>query len=127
MKSFVMYTTSWQDSFVADNDNVEICQALKPWKNIPKDIELKKNDSVSFKCILRLTEKYSHNYSFRIGLVYANWHQHNEIEQDGIDSAKKYFDALIIRRMNKLKHKIYWSNEITSNDELRGYDQLDNI
>jgi len=122
VKTFVMYTTSWQDSFVADKEYVEICKVLYPGKNIPKEVNLRPNDSIFFNCILRITGMDRITYSFRIGLVYADYHQLGEIRNDGIEKTTNSYEALIIRRNNKLKHQIFWSQDITDQDEPRGYD-----
>lgn len=108
-QTFWIMRASWQDSFITDVENVEFL--LKQYSaNFPKQKELKPNQSITFKNIIKVPETSLKFKEFKIGFVIFN-------ERELMDRP----DKKSIQKLMK-SHKIYWSNALSMNERPIGYE-----
>ena len=117
IKTFWIYSCTWQDSFIIDDEKVEFCMNNCP-SNYPIDIALNSGDSIVFNTILKMPD--TARKDFRIGLISLN---ENELRNWFRTEAKSVEDARRQKREYLLGFKTYWSNVITTSTftDSRGY------
>lgn len=118
IKTFWIFSCTWHDSFIIDDDKIEFCIKNCPG-NYPIMIKLSPKDSMNFNTIIKSPN--AGMKTFRIGLSLMNENELKNIFRQEANSVK---EARELIRKHLLSFKTYWSNSITTGTftDPRGFD-----
>jgi hypothetical protein len=122
VKTFWIFSCTWQDSFITDFADIEVCKKECP-ANYPIDINLHKNDSIVFNCIVKVPSTALKHNAFKVGLVSMKEDELLNMFQMGSKGAKTVYEAQKSLRKHMLTFKIFWGNPIDIYTHPAGYDK----